>query len=565
MQAATEVRRAELKNGDVYEGEWLRGRRHGTGVYRWRFGGSYEGEWQASYQHGRGVRSYRNGDVHDGEWDLDQRCGQGVMHYHNGEVYDGEWLDEKRHGAFGQMTYASGDTYSGEWLDDQPHGEGVMVYAKRVQVSDDQIEDQIHGRVEDLLQAQQDAREELIERLVAALLPPEPDEKEKEKLEKEKAQAKQDAKRKGKAEEAEGMDADEEAEEEGDPEENLRAMLEAKTLVELNELGRTEEAGPIAEASLAQIPDRTEIVGLLATVSLLESPSENLVDALGTLEHPRAGQPARQTLLQVQVEADALFQSRLHPLQQARHSTFAMDVEAAVEAAQAKANVVNQYEGGWAHGQREGLGRLINTDGSSWAGEWAADEKHGLGTLFRMDESVEVEGRWEKGRLTDPAAQYQYQDYPHYVKIYEEAVEKAVHEGKKALASIEKERKKLKKAEAAHKKEQKARAKADKQAAAFEEMDDKERKEAEEAWVDPRPSMKTPEEWEEIFAELQGYVTGAEAKAEDAKQLIVVKEEELAAQIADHGPRREQWQTTFDKGHLDKKLPFPLAAHFPLD
>ena len=134
-----------------------------------------------------------------------------------------------------------------------------------------------------------------------------------------------------------------------------------------------------------------------------------------------------------------------------------------------------------------------------------------------------------------------YQDYPHYVKLYEEAVEKAVREAQKAMAAIEKEQQKLTKAEAAHAKEQKARVKADKQATAFEKMvDHKEREEAQKNWVDPRPSMKSPEEWEEIFAELQSSVDVAKQKAEDAKQVIFAKEEELAAQVADRGPRRDQ-------------------------
>ena len=55
-----------------------------------------------------------------------------------------------------------------------------------------------------------------------------------------------------------------------------------------------------------------------------------------------------------------------------------------------------------------------------------ACENSGVGTLFRMDESVEMEGRWENGKLSDPEGEYQYQDYPHYVKFYEQEVERAV-------------------------------------------------------------------------------------------------------------------------------------------
>ena len=96
-------------------------------------------------------------------------------------------------------------------------------------------------------------------------------------------------------------------------------------------------------------------------------------------------------------------------------------------------------------------------------------------------------------------------------------------------------------------------------------MDAKERKEAEKDWVDPRPSMKQPEEWDEIFLELQSGIHIAEEKAEEAQKMIVDKEKELAAQVADRGPRRNQWQTTFQHGRLDKKHPFPLVPHYPLD
>ena len=58
-------------------------------------------------------------------------------------------------------------------------------------------------------------------------------------------------------------------------------------------------------------------------------------------------------------------------------------IDEAVEAAQAKVAVVNQYEGQWEHNQRQGFGRLTHLDGTSWAGEWFGDEKHGVGCIFR--------------------------------------------------------------------------------------------------------------------------------------------------------------------------------------
>ena len=47
-------------NGDMYEGEWLDGRRHGTGVYTWASGDEYYGDWANGNRHGKGV--------FEGEW-----------------------------------------------------------------------------------------------------------------------------------------------------------------------------------------------------------------------------------------------------------------------------------------------------------------------------------------------------------------------------------------------------------------------------------------------------------------------------------------------------------------
>jgi hypothetical protein len=88
--------RAKFPSGDVYEGQWLNGKRHGIGTYVWNFSrGQYAGEWQHSYQHGHGVRTYPNGDEYDGEWQLDNRDGQGIMRHANGDQYNGGWIDDR--------------------------------------------------------------------------------------------------------------------------------------------------------------------------------------------------------------------------------------------------------------------------------------------------------------------------------------------------------------------------------------------------------------------------------------------------------------------------------------
>lgn len=56
----------ELSNGDYYDGEWSRGKFHGTGVYKWKDGKMYEGEWKDGIPEGKGRYIYTNGDVYEG-------------------------------------------------------------------------------------------------------------------------------------------------------------------------------------------------------------------------------------------------------------------------------------------------------------------------------------------------------------------------------------------------------------------------------------------------------------------------------------------------------------------
>ena len=48
-------------NGDVYDGEFKDGKRHGHGVYTWSYGGVYDGEWKDGKQHGQGVKTWVDG------------------------------------------------------------------------------------------------------------------------------------------------------------------------------------------------------------------------------------------------------------------------------------------------------------------------------------------------------------------------------------------------------------------------------------------------------------------------------------------------------------------------
>lgn len=122
----------EKVDGSRYVGEWVGGRRNGTGTSWQRHkDGSlrkiYAGEWRDDKMHGRGTFNYKNSDVYIGEWQADQRAGVGVCTYADGSYYEGEWLADMRHG-FGVYDYPSGDHFEGHWVEGKKEGKGVHFY-----------------------------------------------------------------------------------------------------------------------------------------------------------------------------------------------------------------------------------------------------------------------------------------------------------------------------------------------------------------------------------------------------------------------------------------------------
>lgn len=55
-----------FKNGNVYEGEYVKGKREGYGTYTFPDGEKYEGQWFQDQQHGKGIYYFRTTTVNDG-------------------------------------------------------------------------------------------------------------------------------------------------------------------------------------------------------------------------------------------------------------------------------------------------------------------------------------------------------------------------------------------------------------------------------------------------------------------------------------------------------------------
>jgi hypothetical protein len=79
-------------NGDVYQGSFFNGVRHGTGTLSFGGdGGEYVGTWECNHIHGSGTRRFPNGDVYVGSYVDGKRSGDGRFYYSNGDMYTGAW------------------------------------------------------------------------------------------------------------------------------------------------------------------------------------------------------------------------------------------------------------------------------------------------------------------------------------------------------------------------------------------------------------------------------------------------------------------------------------------
>jgi len=121
--------RAELPNGDVYNGDYENGKRHGKGVYKFKKSGAkYDGSWEEGKKQGEGTFTYPDGSIYEGTWTDDLRSGTGTYTYPNGDTYEGGWANGAKDG-YGVYTYAeTGSKYEGAWSNGKRHGDGKFVH-----------------------------------------------------------------------------------------------------------------------------------------------------------------------------------------------------------------------------------------------------------------------------------------------------------------------------------------------------------------------------------------------------------------------------------------------------
>ena len=116
-----------LDDNTLYNGGWSHGRMDGRGVHVINAEGErYEGEFRRGRRHGRGRYVYPNGDVLDCEWDDDVPDGPGSFTFATGGTVRGVWKNGALRDGNGTFSSTSGAQSYGVWQD------GVLVSSQPV-------------------------------------------------------------------------------------------------------------------------------------------------------------------------------------------------------------------------------------------------------------------------------------------------------------------------------------------------------------------------------------------------------------------------------------------------
>ncbi|KAK2659541.1 hypothetical protein Ddye_006074 [Dipteronia dyeriana] len=131
-------------NGDMYEGEFHKGKCNGSGVYNFFINGRYEGEWVDGKYDGYGIESWARGSRYKGQYRQGLRHGYGVYRFYTGDSYAGQWCNGQSHGT-GLQTCADASSYVGNFKCGMKHGLGVYNFRNGDRYAGEYFGDKIHG------------------------------------------------------------------------------------------------------------------------------------------------------------------------------------------------------------------------------------------------------------------------------------------------------------------------------------------------------------------------------------------------------------------------------------
>lgn len=137
----------KYKNGQVYEGQFERGKRNGTGTLSLLVTGTHlvttgpepttttttpspENNSQQPKRRSSSIKSGSGSPLrkyYSGEWKNDLFHGMGKLYLADGSNYSGEFCEGLRKGS-GTFSYANGDVYEGHWDNNMRNGKGLLKY-----------------------------------------------------------------------------------------------------------------------------------------------------------------------------------------------------------------------------------------------------------------------------------------------------------------------------------------------------------------------------------------------------------------------------------------------------
>lgn len=121
------------KDGSVYTGEVMEGKRHGKGKMTWPNGDVYEGDWREDRRTGKGKYYFSNGNVFEGDYVNGHKNGKGKFVWADGDIYEGDYLNGYKHGrgkyVWGKSSARAGDVYEGDFVNGERTGIGTYTYA----------------------------------------------------------------------------------------------------------------------------------------------------------------------------------------------------------------------------------------------------------------------------------------------------------------------------------------------------------------------------------------------------------------------------------------------------
>ncbi|KAJ8541702.1 hypothetical protein K7X08_002518 [Anisodus acutangulus] len=130
--------------GDIYEGEYHKGRCNGSGVYNYFVNGRYEGDWVDGKYDGYGIESWARGSKYRGQYRQGLRHGYGVYKFYTGDTYTGQWCNGQSHG-IGSQSCSDGSCYIGEFKCAVKHGLGCYHFRNGDRYAGEYFGDKIHG------------------------------------------------------------------------------------------------------------------------------------------------------------------------------------------------------------------------------------------------------------------------------------------------------------------------------------------------------------------------------------------------------------------------------------